>query len=170
MAARAWAWQAARKTLKEWMLRFILRWLAIVVALFLAAHLPFLGVTYQSWPILFLAGFILAVLTVYVRPLLLFFTLPLVIVSLGLFIWVINACLLYFVSYLMGAGFMVPNFFSALGAALLVSLVSCFFPDGKKRRQVQFRVYRAGGGSGAPRRDDTDHRQPPPGKGPVIDI
>ncbi len=159
------------------MLRFLLRWLAIVVALFLAAHLPFLGVTYQSWPMLFLAGFILAVLNVYVRPLLLFFTLPLVIVSLGLFIWVINACLLYFVSYLMGAGFLVPSFFSALGAALLVSLVSCFFPDGKNRRQVQFRVYRGGGPGGSasaggriPSRDNHDHRTPPPGKGPVIDI
>ncbi|MEM1057748.1 MAG: phage holin family protein [Verrucomicrobiota bacterium] len=143
----------------------LLRWLAIVVALFIAAHLPFLGIAYSSWQTLLVAGLILGLLNAFVRPLLLIFTLPLVIFTLGLFIWVVNALLLLLVSYLMGDGFVVPNFWSALGGALIISLVGVLLPSGKKKG-VNVRVYR----SGPPRGRNDNDRRPPPGKGPVIDI
>lgn len=144
----------------------LLRWLGLTLAIFVAAHLPFLGITYQSLPMLLLAALMLGLLNAFVRPLLFLVSLPLIVLTLGLFIWVVNACLLLLVSALMGAAFVVPGFFSALGGSLVISLVSLFLPGGRrKRNHVNVQAYRSGG-----RQPPPDHRQPPPGKGPVIDI
>jgi len=142
---------------------FLLRWIGLVIAIFAASCIPFLGIEYANVMALVSAALILAVLNTFLRPLLLIFTLPLVIFSLGMFIWVINALLLMLVGYMIGPDFTVPGFWSAMGGSLIISLVSMLLPSGKKRTSG-IRVYRAG-----PVRRDDDHR-PPPGKGPVIDI
>ena len=69
------------------------------------------------------AAFFLGLINAVVRPIILILTLPLTILTLGLFIPVINACLLKLVS-LMIQGFEVHGFWSAVFGAILLSLVS----------------------------------------------
>ncbi|MEN8184459.1 MAG: phage holin family protein [Myxococcota bacterium] len=69
---------------------------------------------------LVLASLLLGLVNAVVRPLVLVLTLPITIVTLGLFLLVINAAMLGLVAWLL-PGFHIAGFFSAVGAALLVS-------------------------------------------------
>jgi len=71
-----------------------------------------------------MASLILGILNAFVRPFLLFLALPFLIVTLGLFTWVINALLLYLVGVLMGPYFEVDSFLYAFLGALIISIVS----------------------------------------------
>lgn len=79
------------------------------------------GIQIRDYGQALLAAFVLSVLNLLVRPLLVIFTLPLLVITLGLFVWVINAWLLMLTSKIVG-GFHVDNFRSALLASLLLSL------------------------------------------------
>jgi putative membrane protein len=79
------------------------------------------GIEIRDFGQALLAAFVLSVLNLLVRPLLVIFTLPLLVITLGLFVWVINAWLLMLTSKIVG-GFRVDNFRSALLASLLLSL------------------------------------------------
>jgi putative membrane protein len=79
------------------------------------------GIEIRNYGQALLAAFVLSVLNLLVRPLLVIFTLPLLVLTLGLFVWVINAWLLMLTSKLVD-GFRVDNFGSALLASLLLSL------------------------------------------------
>jgi putative membrane protein len=70
-----------------------------------------------------LAGLLLALLNATIKPVLVLFTLPLNILTLGLFTFVINGALLLLVSKML-RGFMINNLWSAILAALLVSAIS----------------------------------------------
>lgn len=71
-----------------------------------------------------LASIILAIVNMLVRPLLIFFTLPATIVTFGLFLFVINALMLLLTNKLMGSGFVIEGFGTALLIALLMSLLN----------------------------------------------
>ena len=80
-----------------------------------------------EWSTLFIVALIFGVLNVAVRPLLWFMTLPLLIVTLGLFTFVLNALMLWLtgaVSDSLGLGFHVAGFGAAFLGALVVSIVS----------------------------------------------
>jgi putative membrane protein len=80
-----------------------------------------------EWRTLFVVALIFGVLNVAVRPLLWFVTLPLLIVTLGLFTFVLNALMLWLtgaVSDGLGLGFHVAGFGAAFLGALVVSIVS----------------------------------------------
>lgn len=70
------------------------------------------------------AGVILSVLNVIVKPLLILFTLPVTVLSLGLFLFVINAITLSLTAWLMGSSFEINGFGSALLAAVIISLLN----------------------------------------------
>lgn len=125
--------------------RALLRWLILCVAVWAAASIPFFGITYNGWQAILLASLFLALVNAFIKPLLVLFTLPLVVLSLGLFIWVINALLLYFVSWMMGDSFYVPTFWSALGASLIISLITMLLSANVKVKKVEDRK---GGGGG----------------------
>jgi putative membrane protein len=72
---------------------------------------------------LIFAGIILGLLNTFLRPLLILFTLPLTILTLGLFIFVINA-LLFMMTSAMLKGFTVDGFFTALFASIVYSALS----------------------------------------------
>lgn len=72
---------------------------------------------------LFLTGLVLGVLNAIVRPLLLLVSLPLTCATLGLFVFVVNAIMLYILAAIPQLGFGVDNFLSALIGAVLISLV-----------------------------------------------
>ncbi|MGV3489323.1 MAG: phage holin family protein [Tuberibacillus sp.] len=70
------------------------------------------------------AGVILSVLNVIVKPLLILFTLPVTVLSLGLFLFVINAITLSLTAWLMGDAFEINGFGSALLAAVIISVLN----------------------------------------------
>ncbi len=93
-----------------------------VLALLLVDHF-FTGITLQSWQTVLAAAVALALVNAYIRPLVIVLTLPINILTLGLFTLVINALMLQLVGWLI-PGFHIENFWTALGASLLISLVS----------------------------------------------
>lgn len=100
----------------------LLRWLIQTLAILAAAWLLD-GLTVSGpWAALFAAA-LLGVLNAFLRPVLLVLTLPLNILTLGLFTFVINALLLMMVSGVIG-GLVVRGFGAALLASLVISLVS----------------------------------------------
>jgi len=102
----------------RFLVRLVLNGLAIIIAAWL---LPGIHIT-SPWSAL-LAGVILGFVNAIVRPVLFFLTLPLTLLTLGLFIFVLNAICFALTAWLV-PGFSVDGFFSALVGALLVSVVS----------------------------------------------
>ncbi|MFO7568841.1 MAG: phage holin family protein, partial [Smithellaceae bacterium] len=104
------------------MLVIISRWLVITIAIMLAATLlP--GIRVASLPTAIVAAAILGLINVFIRPVLLILTLPLTILTLGVFAFLINAFLLAAVAYFV-PGFEVEGFFAALMGSLIISIVS----------------------------------------------
>jgi putative membrane protein len=106
---------------------FVLRLLVNAAALWVAIQIVS-GVSYDGrWTTLFVVALVFGVLNASVRPLLKLFTLPLLILTLGLFTFVINAIMLMLTSWMSGVlnlGFHVAGFGAAFLGALVVSLVS----------------------------------------------
>jgi putative membrane protein len=104
------------------MTAFVIRWLVTTIAVLVAAHLvP--GIGYEGWGALLGASLLLGIINAFVRPILLLLSLPFIIVTMGLFIFVINALLLLLVSKIVPA-FHVAGFWSAFFGAIIISLVS----------------------------------------------
>lgn len=149
---------------------FLLRWAVNAVAVLVATQVvP--GIDCRSWSGLLAATLLLGLLNAFVRPLLLVLSLPLVLVSLGLFLWVINAALLYFVGWLVKP-FQVGSFLSALGGAAVISIISTVLGGMLGVNAVTIRPDQRGAGAGAGR---FSRRRPPGGdsgggSGPVIDV
>jgi putative membrane protein len=104
------------------MIGFLLRWSMNLLALVLAARLID-GIRIQSLGMGILAAGILGVVNAVIRPVVLILTLPINLLTLGLFTLVINALMLQFVSYLV-PGFTIETFRAAFWGALIISLVS----------------------------------------------
>lgn len=104
------------------MILLITRLLIAALALLLAAYLiP--GIEVAGVYIAIVVALILGLLNLIVRPILIILTLPITIVTLGLFIFVINAALFMFVASFVD-GFNVDGFLAALIGSLIVSVVS----------------------------------------------
>lgn len=94
------------------------------VAIMIASYiLP--GVDVDSYITVIIVAIVLGVINTFIKPIILFLTLPITLVTLGLFTFVINALLVLGTSYLV-QGFTVDNFLWALLFSLIVSLVSSF--------------------------------------------
>lgn len=103
-------------------MRLLLTWLINAAALF---ALPFLmsSVTVTNIGAALVAALVLGLVNTLVRPVLVLLTLPVTLVSLGLFLLVINALLFWGVAHLI-EGFHVEGFWSAFLAAILYSVIS----------------------------------------------
>lgn len=109
--------------------QFAFRWAVTTVAVLIATWaVP--GVTASSSASLLGASLLLGILNALVRPILLLLSLPFILVTLGLFIFVLNALLLSLVASVI-PGFAVEGFWDALLASIVISLasyaMSCFF-------------------------------------------
>jgi putative membrane protein len=103
-------------------MKFIFRFLIGALALLGVAYLvP--GVAVDNFYSALIASFILGVLNMLVRPILFILTLPITIISLGLFIFVINALMFWWAASFL-EGFAVQGFIPALFGSLLVTLAS----------------------------------------------
>ena len=99
-------------------------WAINTLAVAIAATILHNHIHYKDRIDLAIAALILGMLNAFVRPFLLFLALPFLIVTLGLFTWVINALLLYLVGVLMAPSFEVDSFLYAFLGALIISIVS----------------------------------------------
>ena len=100
----------------------LLRTLIAMLGLFLASRIiP--GVSIVGTGTFILAALLLGLVNALVRPIAFLMTLPLTIITLGLFLLVLNAGMIGLVAWLV-PGFEVSGFWTAVGAALIVSLVS----------------------------------------------
>jgi putative membrane protein len=97
--------------------------LAINALALVAVDAIFAGLTLDTWQATLGAAILLALVNAYLRPLCVVLTLPLNILTLGLFTLVINAGLLKLVSWLIPQ-FHLTGFWTAVGAAFLISLIS----------------------------------------------
>jgi putative membrane protein len=97
-------------------LKILLTAVAVIV---LATILP--GISVAGYVSAIIVAVVIALLNMFVRPLLVFFTLPATIVTLGLFLFVINACIILLADKLID-GFAVSGFFSALLFSVLLSI------------------------------------------------
>jgi putative membrane protein len=100
----------------------LLRWFMLTAAILLAPYLVN-GIEVQGFWSAFLAAAILGILNAFFRPILVILTLPLNILTLGLFTFVINAFLLKMVSGVI-SGFEVHGFWPALVGSVVISIVS----------------------------------------------
>jgi putative membrane protein len=101
---------------------FLFHWAIVAAALWLAAYLiP--GVIVRSVPALLIAAFVLGLVNALVRPVLTILTLPITIITLGLFYLVVNGAAFGIAAALV-PGFDIAGFGSAIMGALIVSLVS----------------------------------------------
>lgn len=104
------------------MVKLLAKWLVMALALLATAYLVE-GVQISGPYIALIAAVIIGLLNVIVRPILLLITLPINILTLGLFTFVINALIFWFVASFM-EGFNVGGFWYAFVGALLVTLLS----------------------------------------------
>ncbi len=102
------------------MLKLTVRWLLLAAALLLVAYL-YPGVTVASFGAAMIAALVLGLLNTIVRPLLVLLTLPVTLITLGLFLFVINALMFWAAAYLLN-GFNVSGFAAALIGSLIYSL------------------------------------------------
>jgi putative membrane protein len=102
----------------------LLRWLILTVSILLASYI-IEGIRVGGFFSAFFAAAILGVLNAFFRPVLLILTLPINILTLGLFTFVINAMLLKMAAGVI-TGFEVYGFWSAVLGSLIISLVSWF--------------------------------------------
>lgn len=98
------------------------RWSILTVAIVAAAYL-IEGIEVRNFLAALFAAALLGILNALFRPILILLTLPINILTLGLFTFVINALLLMMVSGVIG-GFAVNGFWPALLGSLIISLVS----------------------------------------------
>jgi putative membrane protein len=139
--------------------RFLLKWIINTLAVLVAVYIVH-GIHYQRSVDLLIASLLLGILNTFLRPILLFLALPLLIFSLGLFILVINAALLYFVGYLLAPHFYVESFSAAFWGAAIIGIVSILLNSMTGTGDARVKV----------RRDPPPTRREPPGTGPVIDV
>lgn len=133
--------------------QLLVRWLILALGVVIAAHLVN-GIHFTDLWALFWAVVMLSFFNAILRPLLIVFTLPFILVTMGLGIVVINAFLFLFVGRIV-EGFTVSGFWPAVGGSLVLSATN-FIMNGLMR-------------SSGPRTPKPP-RTPPGGSGDVIDI
>jgi putative membrane protein len=101
---------------------FLIRAVVVAVGLWLASKIvP--GISFNSTETLIAAALLLGIVNAFVRPIIVILTLPITLLTLGLFLLVINALMIMLVSYFL-PGFTVAGFWPAVFASIIVSLTS----------------------------------------------
>lgn len=108
------------------MLRFIIRILGNVIALYVASMIVPGFLVSGSWKQFLIAGLVLALLNIVVRPVIKIISFPLVLLTLGLFTAIINILMLWILDYLVSF-VTIDGFLALIGATIIVSIVNLFF-------------------------------------------
>jgi putative membrane protein len=102
-------------------MKLIAKWMLSAAALLAVAHL-YSGVEVQSFTSALLAAFVIGLLNTVVRPILVVLTFPVTLLTLGLFLFVINACMFWWAASMLD-GFKVQDFAAALVGSLIYTLM-----------------------------------------------
>ncbi|MDP2137275.1 MAG: phage holin family protein [Candidatus Didemnitutus sp.] len=130
----------------------LVRWLMLALGVVLSATLvP--GINYSNGTTLALVVILLSLFNAVLKPFLLLFTLPFIVLTLGVGVWLINALIFYFVGRLVD-GFHVAGFGSAMLGALVVSLTNIFLSGMLRNASTPPPAPPRGGGPGGGKRDD----------------
>jgi len=104
--------------------RFLIRWLVCSLGLWIAAGLLGSGISYQSKAgVVIIAGLLLAIVNVILRPLVVILSLPAILLTLGLFMVVVNGFMVFLVSKLY-TPLHVEDFWAAMLAGIIIGLVN----------------------------------------------
>lgn len=103
-------------------MRLIAKWIIVALAVFATPYF-ISGIVVNSFYVAFVTALLLGVVSVTIKPLAILITLPINIITLGLFTLVINGALLWMLSTFV-RGFEVAGFWSAFLAALFISVVT----------------------------------------------
>jgi len=127
----------------NFIIKLFLNSLAVVIASLLLSS----GVHIEGWGNAVLLAAVLVLLNASVKPLLVFFTLPFTLFTLGLFLLVINASIILIADWILGAGFTVDSFWWALAFSIILSILNSFFEKlvvTKQQPQAQRETQRVG--------------------------
>ena len=105
------------------MTAFFLRVAIVALGLWVATKI-FGGLHFDSAGTLLVAALLLGIVNAILRPIAIILTLPLTLVTLGLFLPVINAAMLGLVAWMLGDGFQIDGFWTAIGASIVISVTS----------------------------------------------
>src|SRR5438552_4128069 len=126
------------------MRNFLLRWLINTIALMMTAFILSKGIWLVSWQACLAGALVLGLMNAFVRPILLFLTLPLNILTLGLFTILLNAAIFFSVGYII-EGVMIRNYPWAIAGSLLFSVfstaLSWLFHE-RRQFNVRFHLWR----------------------------
>lgn len=106
----------------EGMASFLTHWAMLVLALWLASKL-FSGLQFETQGALWVSALMLGLVNAFVKPLVILLTLPFTLITLGLFLLVINALMIKLVAALV-SGFKLSGFWTAFFASIFISLFS----------------------------------------------
>lgn len=125
-------------------MNLLLRWIIASFSLFVAAWLvPGIRVEGNAWGVYAVMALILGLINAIIRPILKLLSLPIIILTLGLFLLVINGITLWMASALaikvFHVGFYVDGFWSAFLGALIVSIVSVILSAFFRKREEDIR-------------------------------
>ena len=110
--------------LKKPSYRFLTRWLVCSLGLWIAASLLSNSISYDSrFGVIVIAGLVLAIINTIVKPILIFLSLPALLLSLGLFMLIINGLTVYIASKLYHS-LHITNFWAAIFAGMVIGLVN----------------------------------------------
>ncbi len=116
--------QVNKKRSPGFIYRFALRWFVCSLGLWIAAGLLSNSVSYDNrLMVIIVAGFILAVINSIIKPILVLASLPAILITLGLFMVVINGLTVYLASKLY-TPFHITNFWAAIVTGLIIGLVN----------------------------------------------
>jgi putative membrane protein len=104
------------------MRHFVFRWLVTTVGVMVAASI-ISGIRYDTTGSLIAAALLLGILNAFVRPVLLILGAPLILLTLGIFILLVNGLMLYWVPGIVG-GFHVDGYGSAFWGAIVIGIIS----------------------------------------------
>ena len=118
---------------------FLIRWFVTTLAVFLTVKIMHGGIIYDKPETLLAASLLLGIVNALVRPVLLFLSLPLILVTMGFFILVVNAFMLELVGKLI-PHFEVHGFRSALWGSICIGIVSWLLNGLFRGKDGQIRV------------------------------
>lgn len=110
--------------------RFLLTGVAVLAAAYI---LP--GVHVEHYGYALLVALVLSIVNIFVKPILILFTIPLTVFTLGLFLLVINALMIMLTDSLITPGFSVDGFWWALAFSLILSILNSMFADLTKKKE-----------------------------------
>ncbi len=104
--------------------KFLTRWLVSSLGLWIAASILSTSITFNNqFGVVIIAGFMLAVINTFLKPFLIFLSIPALLITLGLFMLIINGLTVYIVSKLYHP-LHITNFWAAVFAGMVIGLVN----------------------------------------------